>query len=113
MRPVGVFLFWSVCVWETEREKGGAPLCVRATVRVWKEERERESELTVCVCACVCVCASEWVCEWLYVCGSKLLAVKVKYRRGREKDETHPKQSKIYKVYKYYGNPNEWSNEKD
>ncbi len=47
------------------------------------------------------------------MCGSKLLAVKVRYRRGREKDETHPKQSKIYKVYKYYGNPNEWSNEKD
>ncbi len=49
------------------------------------------------------------------MCGSKtLLAVKVRYRRGREKDEkSHPKQSKIYKVYEYYGNPNEWSNEKD
>ncbi len=47
------------------------------------------------------------------MCERMCVAVKSKGRR-REKDEkSHPKQSKMYKVYEYYGNPNEWSNEKD
>ncbi len=92
MRPVGIF-----------------PLSM--SVYVWKEERERKWAHCDCVCmcvrVCVCVCERANVCEWMCV------AVKSKGRK-REKDEkSHPKQSKMYKVYEYYGNPNEWSNEKD
>ncbi len=91
MRPVGNFpLSVSVCVRDREREKGGPHW---TSVKNW--------DLFVYVCACVCV--------WANVC----VAVKFKQERERKGWKSHPKQSKMYKVYEYYGNPNEWSNEKD
>ncbi len=74
-------------VWETEREKGGPTVCAR-------------------------VCASERVCERMCV-GVSTGGSEVKGERERKGWKSHPKQSKMYKVYEYYGNPNEWSNEKD
>ncbi len=98
MRPVGIF-----------------PLSV--SVYVWKEERERKWAHCDCVCMCVrvCVCVCERASVWVIVCvwANVCVAVKFKQERERKGCKSHPKQSKMYKVYEYYGNPNEWSNEKD
>ncbi len=69
-----MFFSFDLCVCERQREKGGAPLCVRVCVCVskcvceplcvYERKRERESELTaiVCVCERASVCVSDCVC---------------------------------------------------